>query len=76
MVRFGRSWERHVRNFSETAYVHSCGATTSYSLLRSLRSDAQHQSVGAAVRPLALIKSNTIMGSSFKIATGCNFAGL
>ena len=33
----------------------------------SLHSDAQHQSVGVAVRPVALIKSSTITGSLFKI---------
>ena len=40
---------------------------SSSSLPRSLHSGAQHQSVGAAVRPIALIKSSTITGSLFKI---------
>ena len=41
--------------------------SSSSSLPRSLHSGAQHQSVGAAVRPIALIKSSTITGSLFKI---------
>ena len=40
---------------------------SSSSLPRSLHSGAQHQSVGAAVRPIALIKSSTITDSLFKI---------
>ena len=41
----------------------------------SLHSDAQHQSVGAAVRPIALIKSSTITGSLFKIPEVANPEG-
>ena len=44
-----------------------CSCPSSSSLPRSLHSGAQHQSVGAAVRPIALIKSSTITGSLFKI---------
>ena len=45
--------------------------SSSSSLPRSLHSGAQRQSVGAAVRPIALIKSSTITGSLFKEPVLC-----
>ena len=47
----------HVRR--ARAFCHGNGCTS--------KPNAQPQSVGAAVRPMALIKSNTITGPSFKI---------